>query len=163
MAKRLKFRVWDLLEKKYYDLSSSDQHNYLITLDGKFHNLENGICGDGVIVEQYTGVDDKNGKEIYEGDIIINTCDDEYYCSPAVICRENYEYNGWTLAFKYTSDPNIGVVYENGVRREYPVNRDSLRHIYDDVSLYEEWQMRIDGDYYEVVGNVHQNLDIFRK
>lgn len=109
--KELKFRVW-LHDRGYMETAHFDDGKWVST-DGIF-SLE---VGENDFIEQYTGLKDKNGKEIYGGDIL----DDGEGHIGKVLYNERiasfaYEWGncGSTFMGLYTSDMKvIGNVHEN--------------------------------------------------
>lgn len=58
--RKIKFRMWDLNTKKFKECIDHFTFDIKISLE----SIEEGL------VSQYTGLKDKNDKEIYEGDIV---------------------------------------------------------------------------------------------
>lgn len=62
--REIKFRAWDGKEYEFFSLES-------ITQDESYRTyLGNLKMNDNTVIEQYTGLKDKKGKEIFEGDLV---------------------------------------------------------------------------------------------
>ena len=141
MSEKIKYRAWDKENKKMQEVSSikfdEKEVGYIYEMQIPEHNIEADECFldfDEVELMQYTGLKDKNGKEIYVGDILKSE-------SGAWLCEvDSPSFAGFD--FKIIKAP-AGCDWQIG----------------DNFLLSE---LRINEARYEVIGNIYQNKDLLK-
>ena len=117
--REIKFRAWDEYSKKM-------DYDPMIKVFGQKWYSVNDHFNDSDILMQYTGLKDKNGVEIYEGDVIKCEIQDKYKKNEPGIyivkfdnefrfsACEKKDPHGLPLTWgAFLSIENIGNVYEN--------------------------------------------------
>lgn len=128
MTREIKFRAWDkdCCRFEYFEIGENDD------CYGMFRVSANKF---GSIIEQYTGLKDKNGKEIYEGDIVTVQDEDIPFALVNAIAT-----NRWLVRF---GKHRAAFTLVKKTRRRNFIR--TFQHIkQEDV---------------EVVGNIHENLE----
>lgn len=133
MKRELKFRVWDKKQSIFIDLTCG--HNN-INLNKLFKNKL-------FIFQQFTGLLDKNGREIYEGDILAYKYKNGFgmMCDTGIV-----KYNAPSFYLHGKSD-----------------RKNLYRHDYRDGCL-EIWQEKLGRTQYEseIIGNIYQNPKLLK-
>jgi hypothetical protein len=117
MKREIKFRVWDG-KKMYYP--SFKNRIYLAwglmwqLFDGNHKEIVDELHGG--VLELFTGILDKNGKEVFEGDILeINGKKGPIIW---ISCMDEYDWTGWYCeaagySGRYQNGEVVGNIHEN--------------------------------------------------
>ena len=146
MNNRLKFRVWDKLAERMIYPHNDNQQHFIIDLNGCFHNLQNGSGGDDYVIQQFTGLTDKNGKEVYEGDIVKIK---RWYLRPFINNKQEIDYQ------HIEGETEVGQVMWGWNSQKYLVSYEHIR--YDDSEDFDKSSHSV-----EVIGNILENPELLK-
>lgn len=123
MSRELKFRAWDKENEEY-----RNGYDVLLRYDGSaISRYALGALDTDMpvnaIIEQYTGLKDKNGKEIYEGDIVKIEAYSRFY---------QVVYRKWDCSFVFENDEYEDIVH---IFKDFPDKYEVIGNIHENPEL----------------------------
>lgn len=144
MNRTIKFRAWDKRIEKLY--SWDEMSNDYIGV-GSLDKLTAFTNTEEICLMQFTGLLDKNGKEIYEGDII------------QVLDRDwtDYEKDTQKLVVYYSRDSYV-LISLQGIEEIKKDSPDIYNPLWVEKALYKAYGR----DRFEIIGNIYSNPELLK-
>jgi uncharacterized phage protein (TIGR01671 family) len=140
-VREIKFRAWDMEHKVMIENVTPFQHDFVLERDTWKCLQSHDEKGEAMFrlyghtysdIMQFTGLEDKNGKEIYEGDIVTYGTEDEVVNAIVEFAEEDSEESMFLTGFQLKVITSV----------DYPEEEE-------------------DNDYaLEVIGNIYENGDL---
>nr|DAJ71164.1 MAG TPA: YopX protein [Caudoviricetes sp.] len=141
MNREIKFRIWDKSFKKFLEddyesknVIDGDGNLFMYVLSETFRDLYFYKLLKNIEISEYTGLKDKNGKEIYEGDII-----------KLIYFRNRRRKETGKVVF-LNHQASFGIIDRDG--NEYPLYRNTAEQIEVIGNIYENFELTEKGNNY---------------
>lgn len=131
MKRTIKFRAWlDYMEEdatmEYFDLE----------------NRIKQYCGEHTYIMQFTGLTDKNGVEIYEGDLVkLMEGHSDHLSETFRVCFQNGSFG--LIKESFNAHTSFGFYFQTAINNGIFLNYTS-----------------VDGSCFEIIGNIHENPEL---
>jgi uncharacterized phage protein (TIGR01671 family) len=135
MSTTIKFKAYLPFSKKIKEVKNLDFTDELVTVEGGIYRLNE------VVLLQFTGLKDKNGTDIYEGDMIkINRYTDDIEMESVI---SSIKWEEHSISFNWV---------ESWCFDRYYTLAQAYRYTHD---LGQNW-----GFTFEVIGNIHESPEL---